>query len=342
MPSRALAALLSAEPQLSLDEQGELVVRLEGEKIIDFYTHFGPARNLLSVPNRMELRTKPVHTYPIPDALGVFNLDALFYGTYPVNPIMRAFKKIGGAFYRWRNLHRAMVPAHLDSMRRNQITYSVLTTVASSSDDDSIYITDTCRKYRNLIPFCSVHPHDPHKRQKLVWYKYNGAKGIFFDPRRQGFHPGEPAFLEVIIEAERLGLLVMVNIGLTGQEPGFGPWADRNRFASVSHLAGALTVAGDIPFILTHAGRAEFFDALALAERWPNIYLETSLQPPDHLRLAIKRLGDHRLLFGSGWPFCLRALPLLCVLRATEGKPQARRRILYDNAARILGLPQRA
>ena len=44
------------------------------------------------------------------------------------------------------------------------------------------------------------------------------------------------------------------------------------------------------------------------------------------------------LLYGTDWPFYHQALTLARVLLATEDRPELRRAILHDNAARLLGL----
>ena len=57
------------------------------------------------------------------------------------------------------------------------------------------------------------------------------------------------------------------------------------------------------------------------------------------VRQICAEANPDRILFGSDWPVYHQALPLLKVLLATEGKPELRRKILYDNAAALLGLP---
>jgi predicted TIM-barrel fold metal-dependent hydrolase len=56
------------------------------------------------------------------------------------------------------------------------------------------------------------------------------------------------------------------------------------------------------------------------------------------VRRILERAPEERVLFGSDWPFYHQAVPLAKVLLATEGAPRTRRRVLRDNAARLLGL----
>jgi predicted TIM-barrel fold metal-dependent hydrolase len=56
------------------------------------------------------------------------------------------------------------------------------------------------------------------------------------------------------------------------------------------------------------------------------------------MRQVIEEADLDRIVFGTDWPFYHHALPLAKVLILTEGRPALRRKILHDNAARLLGL----
>ena len=84
----------------------------------------------------------------------------------------------------------------------------------------------------------------------------------------------------------------------------------------------------EVQFVLGHAGARDVADAVPLAKRYPNVKLHE----------LIEEVGSHRLLFGTDWPFYHLAATLAKVLLVTEGRPEARRAILRDNADRLLGL----
>src|SRR5207249_4193468 len=54
-----------------------------------------------------------------------------------------------------------------------------------------------------------------------------------------------------------------------------------------------------VKFILAHMGYRQWADAVIVAERAPNVYLETSLQLPATVRKAIDKVGSERVLFGT-------------------------------------------
>jgi predicted TIM-barrel fold metal-dependent hydrolase len=91
-------------------------------------------------------------------------------------------------------------------------------------------------------------------------------------------------------------------------------------------------------FVLGHAGALQFDLALELAHRYPNVWLETASQSLPVVRRLAAEAPPERVLFGSDWPFYSQAMAISKVLIATEGRPQARRRMLFENAVRLLGL----
>ena len=77
-------------------------------------------------------------------------------------------------------------------------------------------------------------------------------------------------------------------------------------------------------------------DAIAVAERYANIVLETSAVPyPDKIGEAVRRLGAERMIFGSDGPGCNPALEVEKV-RLAGLSPEDERRVLAGNILRLL------
>jgi len=104
------------------------------------------------------------------------------------------------------------------------------------------------------------------------------------------------------------------------------------------HYEGALRSFPEVQFVLGHAGARDVADAIPLAERYPNVWLDVHGQGVTKLHELIERVGSERLLFGTDWPFYHLAATLAKVLLVTEGRPEVRRAILRGNADRLLGL----
>jgi predicted TIM-barrel fold metal-dependent hydrolase len=95
-------------------------------------------------------------------------------------------------------------------------------------------------------------------------------------------------------------------------------------------------------FVLGHAGALQMEEALALAKRYTNVYLETSCQSLGNVKRILDEGPGDRILFGSDWPFYHQAIPLAKVLLASEGRPALRRQVLWENAARLFGISEPA
>ena len=102
-------------------------------------------------------------------------------------------------------------------------------------------------------------------------------------------------------------------------------------------IAEAARKVPDATIILGHmGGYFHVDDAIAVAERYANIVLETSAVPyPDKIGEAVRRLGAERMIFGSDGPGCNPALEVEKV-RLAGLSPEDERRVLAGNILRLL------
>lgn len=184
-----------------------------------------------------------------------------------------------------------------------------------------------------LVPFGSVHPSAPDAPARLDAQAAAGARGLKFHPAVQLVRPDDARAIQLYRQAASRGLLVFFHCGPVGIETGLG-----RELSQVAHYEKPIAENPEVTFILGHAGALQADQALALAQKYPNVYLELSSQGLPVLRRLLAEAPADRLLFGSDWPFYHAAIPLAKVLIATEGQPELRRKVLYGNAARLLGL----
>ncbi|MGC8668292.1 MAG: amidohydrolase family protein [Chthonomonadales bacterium] len=108
-------------------------------------------------------------------------------------------------------------------------------------------------------------------------------------------------------------------------------------------VAAALEIARAYPMlkmVLLGMGGADWRAAVAAAHQCTNILLETS-GALDRAKIpaAVAALGAHRILFGSGSPH-LDPVAAVGLLDDSDLSEDVRRKILYDNAARLFGITQ--
>ena len=105
----------------------------------------------------------------------------------------------------------------------------------------------------------------------------------------------------------------------------------------------------NVPIILTKMGRSiqRYFDAtMTVALRNVNVYLDVVGTSPEHLRFAVDKLGEDRILYGSDWSTTWRWLVIpdtlhnirLKVVKDANLTESEREKLLWKNAVRLFGL----
>jgi predicted TIM-barrel fold metal-dependent hydrolase len=181
-----------------------------------------------------------------------------------------------------------------------------------------------------LLACASVHPRDPERIVRLREHAARGAWAVKLHPAAQRFAASDPGAMEIYAECERLGLPVFFHAGRAGIEP-----EAALAYNLVRHLEAAVASFPRVRFALGHAGARDVAEAIALARRHANVWLDTHGQGVSQLAELLDALGPERLLFGSDWPWYHQAASLAKVLVVTEGRPEAREAWLRGNAERF-------
>lgn len=131
--------------------------------------------------------------------------------------------------------------------------------------------------------------------------------GVKLHPLLDGYHPNDPAVHPIMEVLRERGGAALIHCG----HPIFTlPW-------SIEELVVEFP---EVPVILGHMGHGNIIyinAAIDVAERNPNVYLETSGMPM-HTKIAeaARRVGRERVLFGSDVPFHDPVVELLKVQRS--------------------------
>jgi len=160
-----------------------------------------------------------------------------------------------------------------------------------------------------------------------------GIRGLKLHPMAQIVAPDDPRALRLYRRAGELGLPVLFHCGPVGIEPPHG-----RRLCQVERYRKAVEHCPETTFLLGHSGALQMEEALAHAQRYDNVWLEISCQSVTNVRRILAEAPPERIVFGSDWPWYHQAIPLAKLLMATVDRPELRRAVLWDNAARLLGL----
>jgi uncharacterized protein len=155
----------------------------------------------------------------------------------------------------------------------------------------------------------------------------DGIRGMKVHPTTIILPPNAPAVIEFVRLAGELGVPVLFH---SGDDPNALP-------LQIGECAAACP---DTSIIMGHMGGIFFGeDAIRVAERHPNVYLEPSGNPrPDIVRKAVDAVGAERVVFGTDMPAMHPSVELKKVELAGL-KPAEKELVCWRNIARLMDLP---
>jgi predicted TIM-barrel fold metal-dependent hydrolase len=193
------------------------------------------------------------------------------------------------------------------------------------------YLAEVVARYPDrLIGFVRVHPWYEDEMPLIINRALSefGMKGVKLHPVGTLDHPANPSTLRVLELAAERNAPVLFHCG---DEPMTTPLA----------IAEAARRVPEATVILGHMGG--FFhvrEAIEVAQRLPNVVLETSAMPyPAAIREAVERVGAERVVYGSDGPGCPPRLEIRKVI-ASGLDAEAQRAVLGANMRRLLAAVQ--
>jgi predicted TIM-barrel fold metal-dependent hydrolase len=188
-------------------------------------------------------------------------------------------------------------------------------------------VAEACAAFPGrLDAFARIHPWYGDRSLALLDRALGelGFKGLKLHPVSTIAHPSGAETIRLIRRAAERSAPTLFHCG---DEPLTTPLA----------VAQAAAACPEATIILGHMGGYVHADeAIDVAERFPNLVLETSAMPyPEKIRSAVDRLGPERVLYASDGPACSPLLELEKVHLAGLDET-AERLVLGANAERIL------
>ena len=188
-------------------------------------------------------------------------------------------------------------------------------------------IADACAAYPGrLEAFARIHPWYGDRAVALLEHAITdlGFKGLKLHPVTTIAHPAGEDTLRLIRAAAAHGAPTLFHCG---DEPLTTPLA----------VERAAERCPEATIILGHMGGYFHVDeAIEVAERRPNLILETSAMPyPAKIAEAVARVGAERVLYASDGPACSPRIEVEKV-RLADLDAGVERLVLGENAARLL------
>lgn len=202
---------------------------------------------------------------------------------------------------------------------------------------DQVVSVNTWAASQNSWPVLSlgsVHPDFPEVVAELRRVQALGLRGIKLHPEYQAFTPDEPRLEPVWRTCRDLGLCVLIHAG--------NDWAFKPPCrAAPAVIARVVRAWPGLQLIAAHFGGFERWDDVERELAGLPLFLDTSFAvgfaPDDQVVRVIRRHGVDRVLFGTDAPWQDQPATL-AAFRRLPLTPGEQRAILWDNAARCLGL----
>lgn len=184
----------------------------------------------------------------------------------------------------------------------------------------------------DTVGFAGMHQDFPDFEGEVLRARELGLRGVKLHPDIQAINIDDPRLMPLYAILEREKLPLYMHMGDNRLE---------YRFSTARRLRNVLERYPELVVVAAHLGGYQaWMDAPALAE-YPRVWFDTSsvlwATTPGFASDLIHTLGTDRVMFGTDYPVKLYESELVrfFALDLTEAERTA---ILYDNAARFLGL----
>lgn len=325
---------LARLPYFEIDDRGALVLTApDVGPIADVHTHLALSYGPRSKLDLWEHHPKTEHYLPVDRRL---DLDVYANRNFTELDLERLRRDLTVGSLTRSGMRRTHTATNLlGEMDELGIAVSVLLPIDFPvlSHNAESYLAVAARAGGRLVSLGSVHPFASRPEERLAQQKQAGARGIKVHPAVQSVRPDHPRAMRLYRACGALGLPVLWHCGPVGIEPRLG-----RELSQLKHYWRAVHDHPDTIFVLGHAGALQLPMALTLARAYDNVYLEVASQSLHGIRQLVDEGPSERLMLGSDFPFYHQAMAVAKALLATEGKPTVRRRLLWDNAAKLFGL----
>lgn len=196
-------------------------------------------------------------------------------------------------------------------------------------------------KDARILPFTSIDfTRDHDIAAQIQEDASRGAYGLKLHPIIQAVPLDDPRVTDALQACSRLKLPVLIHSGVShyylGKEKSRNV-PDNGRIVFIEKVIRSFP---SINFIVGHAGLFQVNEVCRRMKDLPNVWVDTSFQSPGTIVKLIKVFGKHKVMYASDWPYGNRMPHVNTVKVACKGDKDLENLIYYENARRLLGLPE--
>lgn len=212
------------------------------------------------------------------------------------------------------------------SLRAHDIGRAITLSTSAALYDEQSGNQETwsqCRSRPELIPACTLHPHNYLGSELSVAALAEQGFRIFrFLNRLEGYSLDLYCVRALMRDLAKAGMPCIVDAASL-DDP---------------HRIARLTADTGVTAIITGLGYTFEAEVIALAKDYPHTFFDAGrLTSPDGIALFCREVGAHRLVYGSDFPFD-DTFPSLLLLQHADIGDAERTRIAYENIEEMLSL----
>lgn len=187
----------------------------------------------------------------------------------------------------------------------------------------------TKRYPKRLIGFGGISPQIGKKEvveQISRCIEEYGMKGIKINPSEGRFYSDSWLMEPVMDQAIKYNVPILLH-------------CSEDSYSNPSLVKEIVERLPNIKLLIAHIGGEHWLKAIAIAEKYKNVYVDTTGCSPQQwvIPMAIERCGEDKIVWGSDFP-ALNLASELCKITAGKIEDRVKNKILYENIAKILGI----
>lgn len=184
-----------------------------------------------------------------------------------------------------------------EAMNEAGVDYAVI--IAHPQMIPNELVLEAAQEDPRMIAAVNLPPGTLRVKATLKKFHDRGARLLKIHPAADGEKPDAKHYQTLLATASDLGIPVILHTGcihshLLYKDPEMGraelfePWFEK--FPKTQ-------------FILAHMNFHAPVTAMDLAQKYENLWVDTSWQPAETIGEAVRRIGPERVLFATDWPF---------------------------------------
>lgn len=245
----------------------------------------------------------------------------------------------------WEFHDRGVTEELLERLFKAGLYGAVLLTYAHRpgiSEELNHFVASMLNSFPKAVGFASVHPQDKDIRGilKRAFQELN-LKGVKLHCHVQLVAPDDAALDPVYETASDWGFPITIHAGKEPYVPAYG--MDVRTITGAERVERVLKRFPELKLIVPHLGFGESERFYRLLERYPNLYLDTTMMLAEFFPVPVEREPllrySERLLYGTDYPHIPYQVDreLKCLLALELGEAPTRR-ILWENARDLFGI----